>query len=93
MKLKNPNSSPAGGFVFYFEHPKTGEEVRVPESPKVANGLSQLKSWVVQALLNNAMEIPPDLPLTAPREMQHVLHVLLHRVSRRRQVRIVMISA
>jgi hypothetical protein len=60
MILKNKNSSPPGGFVFYYTHPETGKTVRVP-SDKTANGVSQLASLVKAAFRNNKIPVPPNL--------------------------------
>lgn len=61
MILKDKDSTPYGGFVFYFKHVKTGEEVRVPSGKKSANGISQLTNLASSALRNNGMEVPENL--------------------------------
>ena len=61
MRLKNKNSTPAGGFVFYYKDSATKKEIRVPAGNRSANGLKQLSGMVTLAFKNNGMNIPKNL--------------------------------
>ena len=58
-----PNVQPVGGFVFYFEHPKTGTEVKVPLGDNEASGLDQLEKMVRATFQRNNIPAPQHLRL------------------------------
>lgn len=62
MFLKDKNTSPPGGFYFYYRNPATKEVVRVPQS-RPANGVQQLATVVRSAFVNNNIPVPDNLEL------------------------------
>lgn len=61
MYLKNKNVSPPGGFFFYYEDPKTKEEVKVPSGSRQANGVAALTAQVRNAFSKAGIPVPAQL--------------------------------
>lgn len=46
--------------MFYYRHPKSGEDVVVPAAGRTASGLKQLAGMARSALIANGIEVPPN---------------------------------